>query len=64
VEKVVRIFKSFEEADRADREYRMSLTPDERVSIAVTLMGQSRIFYDDPPERLERVCRAIPLSEH
>ena len=64
MEKVVRKFSSFEEADAADAEYYRKLTPEERVRIVCALMEQSKIFYDDPPEGLERVCRIIPLSEH
>jgi len=36
----VRIFKSFEEEERANREYDQSLTPDERFAIAFELVKQ------------------------
>ena len=64
MERIVQKFKSHAEAERADREYYRSLTPEERVQIAVELMERSKMFYDDPPQGLERVCRIIKLSEH
>ena len=64
MEPIVRKFASFAEADQADREYYQSLSPNERVQLVVQLMERSKIFYDDPPQGLERVCRIIKLSEH
>jgi hypothetical protein len=58
--KVVRIAKSFEEADRADREYYQSLTPVQRLEI---LFDQNRHWPKDEPvqhfEGLARVYRII-----
>ena len=59
VEKVVRIFKSFEEVDAADREYYSSLTPKERLKIAGQLW--KRHFGLSP--RMARVYRIIKLEE-
>lgn len=59
MEKVVRVFKSHEEADRADREYYLSLTPAQRLSIVFTLVKQSGPAAD----RFERVCRVVNRKE-
>lgn len=48
---------SLEEADRADREYYRSLTPNERLAIVAELM---RMYYG-PPRRLERVLEVAEL---
>ena len=64
VEKVARKFSSFAEADKADRECYRSLTPQQRLEIQGELNRQALIYYDDPPQGLERVCRVIGLSEH
>jgi hypothetical protein len=62
MEKVVHIARSFEEADRADREYYQSLTPLQRLE---TLLEPNRRWprdeYGPEPERLERVYRIIKL---
>ena len=62
VEQVVHKFTDFRAADEADRRYYRSLTPAERVRIVITLMERSKMFYDDPPQGLERVCRITQLS--
>lgn len=59
MEKVARVFKSKDEADKADREYYRSLTPDQRIAIVLQLVDD---FYGPEP-RLERVCRVIKLTE-
>lgn len=51
----MRSFKNHAEADQADREYYRSLTPSERVTLLLKLM---RAYYG-PPQRLERVLRAV-----
>jgi hypothetical protein len=60
MEKVVRIFKSFEEADAADAEFYRSLTPEQRMEIFWELLRQ---LHGDAPPRLERVYRIVKLGE-
>ncbi len=63
MEKVVKIFKSFEESDRADKAYYHSLTPQQRLEILWELNSRWPTSGDDKPsERLERVYRIIKLS--
>ena len=59
VKRVVRVFKSHEEADRADREYYRSLTPKERVDIVLTLVQRS----GPAAKRFERVCRVVTRKQ-
>jgi hypothetical protein len=61
VEKIVRKFSNFAEAEAAERAYWRSLTPEERMEIFAELQ---RRHQGDPPPPLERVYRIIPLSEH
>lgn len=53
VEKVVRIFNSHKEADVADREFYRSLTPTQRVLIAIQIHND----YYGTEKRLERLVR-------
>ena len=59
MEKVVRKFSSFEEAERADREEYRRMTPQERIDILLALIAQGRPGGAD--ERLERVYRVVEL---
>ena len=42
MQKVVRVFKSFAEADKADREFYKSLSPSQSLDILLTLIGRYR----------------------
>ena len=53
------MFNSHEEAEEASIEYYGSLTPDERLDIALELMRQ---YYEAYP-RLERIYRTAELGE-
>lgn len=59
MEKRVRKFKTFAEAEAADREFYRSLTPDQRLEILLELVSQED---GDAPPRLERVYRITPLA--
>jgi hypothetical protein len=61
MEKVVRIFHSFEAADEAAIRERQSMTPEERVEIFLAL--QQRAFRNAADERLARVCRVLTLEQ-
>ena len=60
MEKVVRIFKTFAEADAADEEARRNLTPEERVEIFLAI--QQRGAPNATEQRLARVCRVLKLA--
>lgn len=62
MEKVVRIFRSHQEADEADREYFRSLTPQQRLDVFLELLWRGRNG-DEAAERLERVYRIVELSQ-
>lgn len=55
VQKTVAKFQSFAEADKADREFYRTLSPQERLSIVLQLSKH------EPERRLERVYRIIKL---
>ena len=60
MEKVVRVFESLEEADQADARADMSLTPEQRVEIAIELRHQRHP--DAIKQGLARVCRVVELA--
>lgn len=57
MEKVVRVFHSFEEAEAADRKARANLSPEERVEIFFQL--RERFYQNAPIEGLARVYRVL-----
>ena len=61
MEKVARKFRSFAEADKADREFYQSLLPEQRLEMLCELIATS--YPDEIKQRLERVCRVIKLQE-
>jgi hypothetical protein len=61
MEKVVRVFPSFEEADEADVRVRQSMTPEERVEVFLGI--QQRGFRNAADERLARVYRVLTLEQ-
>ena len=63
MEKVVRIFKSHEEADEADRQFYASLTPQQRMDMMVELLDFRGYEKIGAPERLERVYRVVKREQ-
>ena len=61
MEKVVRIFASFEEADEADALFDASLTAEERLRILIEL--RDRRHPDAAQQGLARVCRVTKLED-
>jgi hypothetical protein len=61
MEKVIRKFHSFAEAEKADREYYRSLTPEQRLEILFDMVATRHRH--EPEQRLERVCRIVKLQE-
>ena len=63
MDRVVAKFSSFQEAERADREYYRSLTPQQRLDLLLELNEAFRKEGDAASERLERVYRITELSQ-
>jgi hypothetical protein len=63
VDKVAKVFRSFEDADRADEEYYANLTPQERLDILLDLIEQHRRALGEAGQRFERVYRVTELSQ-
>jgi hypothetical protein len=61
MEKVGRKFKSFAEAEQAERDYYRSLTPQQRLDLMLDIIRQGAP--DEAFQRLERVCRIVKLHE-
>jgi hypothetical protein len=61
MESVVRIFRSFEEAEAADVRDRQSMTPEQRVEVFLAI--QQRAFRNAADERLPRVYRILTLEQ-
>jgi hypothetical protein len=62
VERVVRVFDNFADADDADEAYYASLSPAERLDILLDLIEYYRGSLGQAAERFERVCRVTELS--
>ena len=60
MEKTIRIFRSFEEADEANLRERHSMTPEERVEVFLRI--QQRAFLNASDERLARVNRVLTVE--
>ena len=63
IERIVRKFSSHEEAERAEREYYKSLSPEQRVEILLELMNRARDLNDPASQRLEGVYRIVKLGD-
>jgi hypothetical protein len=61
VEKVVRIFASFEEADAADRQADEQMSPQQRIEMLLSLRRLMVKEGDESAEKLERVLTVVEL---
>jgi hypothetical protein len=61
VEKVVRVFASFEGADEADRQAYDRMSPQERIEMLLSLRRMMVKEGDESAERLERVLTVVEL---
>jgi hypothetical protein len=63
MEKVVRVFRSFEEAARAEKEYYQSLTGEQRLRILIELNHYwAKSYGDQARQGLQRIYRVIKFS--
>jgi hypothetical protein len=60
MEKSIRVFRTFEDAEQADREFYMRLTPQERIEIISRLREQRHPAADQ--QGFQRVYRITPLK--
>jgi hypothetical protein len=61
MEKVVRVFRSFEEADAANVEEDLRMTPEQRIEIVFAL--RDRVYPNASEQGFERVCRVVEREE-
>jgi hypothetical protein len=63
VDRVLQVFHSFEDADRADHQFYADLTPEERLDVLLELVERHRSALGETANRLERVHRVVELSQ-
>jgi hypothetical protein len=61
MQQTVRVFHSFADSEKAEREYYASLSPEQRLDILLDLIA--RLHPHETEQRLERVYRVIKLGE-
>jgi hypothetical protein len=62
MEKIIRRYASYQEAEQADLEYYRNLTPDQRMNILFELTERHRQENDEPSEGFARVYRIVKRS--
>jgi hypothetical protein len=60
VERTVKVFASFEDADKADARYDAAMSPEKRLNILIEL--RDRRHPDAAEHRLARVSRVVELE--
>ncbi len=63
MDRAIQIFRTFDEADRADDRFYAGLTPDERRDILLELIERYRSGLGESAQRFARVHRIVELSE-
>ncbi len=59
MKKTLKIFKNFDAAEKADREYYLRLTPEERMAIAEQLRQDYQKIHYGAEQRFRRVFRIV-----
>ena len=62
VERVVQIFRNFEDADEADDRFYAGLTPEARLEMLLELVERHRSALGEAASRFERVHHIVELS--
>ena len=62
MDRVVRIFSSFEDADRADHQFYADLPPEDRLAMLLELLERQRIALGETASRFVRVHHIVELS--
>ena len=63
MERILRTFDKFEDAEKSDDEFYASLTPQERLDILLEIVNQQLEISGEAAKGLERIYRVIELSE-
>jgi hypothetical protein len=63
MEREIRVFRTFADADQAEDAYHASLSPQERVDLLLDLIARYQESLGEAASRLERVGRVVPLAE-
>jgi len=61
MQRVARIFRSFDESEQANKRYYLSLSPEQRMEILMDLINRGR--HDEAEQRFERVYRIVKLQQ-
>ena len=62
MKKSIEVFNSFAEAEKADKKYYRSLSPNERIAFLLILRDQYRPYSNELTEGFKRVYRVIKRS--
>jgi hypothetical protein len=62
VDRIIRIFASFREADEAERATMAAMPAQERLDQALTLQARYREALGDAGQGLARVARVVPIA--
>jgi hypothetical protein len=60
VEKELRVFKSFAEAEAAEDAYYAAMAPNDRLALVFEIVAQA--YPDEVEQRSERICRVVKLK--
>ena len=60
--KTIEVFKSFAEAEEADKKYYRSLSPSQRIALLLVLRNEYRPYSNELTEGFKRVYRVIKRS--
>jgi hypothetical protein len=63
VKKTIRIYNSFDAAEKADKEYYRSLTPAQRIAMLLILRDQYSPYPNDVTEGFKRAYRVIKRKQ-
>ena len=63
MDRVFKKFDNFAEADRAEDQYYMEMSPNKRVELLLELVSQYGTIFGESSEGFERVFRVAPLEE-
>lgn len=63
MERVARVFRSFEDAERGDDEFYAQLEPEARLDLLLELVDRHRSTLGEAASRFERVHRVVELSQ-
>jgi hypothetical protein len=62
VDRIIRIFSSYREADEAERAAMAAVPPQERLDQALTLQARYREALGDAGQGFARVARVVPFA--